>query len=671
MKKFAILAIFVSLLASAFISCAQRPTPPKKDYTGWVPFMLEGNGTIYLSQDKVYPGGEIKLEAVFEKEMNRVGFGFEDQKTSATVSEIEPSTTWSDVLKVPDKPTPEWRELDFKKYKLAFVASPADSSPSVTLYAQFELVKPPQIKTTYDRKTPNTPQTITVISTSPLDKVTLLMPDGKEFPFKPDKTNLNFTTKQSLPDPATGTATIKVTDKLGFLGGERLFMEDKSKPRIYIRGQKKYNTLFSFSLELDDLQESYKLDLNPKGKDAYFESLLKYSSIKNSPLTTGILGISPDKKWFVLGAEAPLLFDKGVYREPQTNRKVEEISSFWFFLYNTQTGESHQIAPPRINILLESGPNERGSFVKEIGPLYFPVYWEDNKLYMVEQRKSERVYHEIYDSTIVHPSIGSGLQSHDHNATARGVVLDLNDFTLSPTDKVKPQRPWVQFADQSTGIVGYIGADDKTQGKLSNGIRSEGPPYLISDLEGKHVWTKDYIKSILPEKKEGKWWLGDVEFTSSALCKGKRYMLIKITYKDKEEIDKIKHMFDWEGGGYEKFVRRTQRKFYGLFDIETGKMEDMVELNDVEYAKNEKGDHPGKPAYYFYRYWPIPTMNSISTADYPTFLMAFSGWNEGGFIKPDEGGFVIAKFENGKISYGVKSQSSVNKERFEGNLFIR
>lgn len=105
--------------------------------------------------------------------------------------------------------------------------------------------------------------------------------------------------------------------------------------------------------------------------------------------------MSPDKKWILYSYETQLRYGfvsedtsyKSDYKVD--GRQLSRIESFWFYIFNAQTGESKLINKPYSVINYRTDVSEQ---IQATGYYYANLYWDnDNKLIMKEEYTDEGV----------------------------------------------------------------------------------------------------------------------------------------------------------------------------------------------------------------------------------------------------------------------------------------
>lgn len=254
--------------------------------------------------------------------------------------------------------------------------------------------------------------------------------------------------------------------------------------------------IYSAPLDWSDFTSAFKVKL-PRIRDPYMEGLLKYTVATNfgsafyfyleGPHTCSLEGLSPDKQWALLSAGTGFYFE---IPHKEDGKLLKEISAKYTILYNLKNGSSKKLGARYRKSFYH---DDLGELVKESGVLYFPVYWGEKELLLVEQTKENKFFGtsgKYCDPRVVTMDLTHAQVPYAH---ARGVRLSLDDLSITTTDRVKPIRPWVTFADQTTGIVGYVGPYDKTYPESSDipnitNVNCERNTYAIADMSGKKIW---------------------------------------------------------------------------------------------------------------------------------------------------------------------------------------
>nr|HPN69755.1 hypothetical protein [Saprospiraceae bacterium] len=300
-------------------------------------------------------------------------------------------------------------------------------------------------------------------------------------------------------DAKDGFATVHAEDEKGLSFDKTIYVDDPSQKRMYFikdgaRGPNNSETLheepiYSARLDGKDVAVSFYVRI-PILADPYLESLLKYSKKKKlGAPDCSLKGISPDKHWLLINAGNGISFEKDYMED---GRKLDYVFASHLLLYELETGKIKTIGESHCTKYYKHA--EPGDLIKEFGPYYFPIFWDDNELILLEQTKENKFYAEsTSDPNIIY----KGFHEVPY-AKARGVSVSMKDFTLSPTEKFNPLTPWVTYADQATGVVCYTSpfVQQKSDPTLKNLSLN-----LVSDLSGKHSYElNDILAPHTPDK---------------------------------------------------------------------------------------------------------------------------------------------------------------------------
>ena len=350
--------------------------------------------------------------------------------------------------------------------------------------------------------------------------------------------------------------------------------------------RKREITIYSAPLDWSDFTSAFTVKL-PRIRDPYMEGLLKYTVATTNfssafyfylegPYTCSLEGLSPDKQWALLYAGTGFYFEMP-YKED--GKPLKEISAKYTILYNLKNGSSKKLGARYRKSFYH---DDLGELVKESGAFYFPIYWGEKELLLVEQTKENKFFGtsgKYWDPKVVTMDSNHAQVPYAH---ARGVRLSLDDLSITPTDRVKPIRPWVTFADQTTGIVGHVGPYDKTYPKSSDipditGISCKHNTYAIADMSGKKIWIfQEKFKNFED---------GDYKIRQYAIAStSKDSVFIFATYMKP---------------GFGEAVAPKFRNYLLRLDMNSGEMEKIKELDQNTFSDGFIGaSHPDK-AYIF------------------------------------------------------------------------
>ncbi|MBP6929278.1 MAG: hypothetical protein KBC24_06830 [Caldisericia bacterium] len=477
-------------------------TPNDNTQTGAKQFEtdFEGRitGLIKLSKPVAYGGVEVEVSADFPFEPGQVSFGLRLYGLDLKPSMKAPvGTKWSDSFKSPDQ-TRNGLIVKPTVFDVIVVASPKNGSESISCVAPLTIVPKPKIEVKYNRMKIGQPQTIELQASEPISSVWMIDPNRNKIIFSTTDKKL-FRLETVLHDAKDGFAMVHAEDEKGLSFDKTIYVDDPSQKRMYFikggaRGPNDSETLheepiYSARLDGKDVAVSFYVRI-PILADPYLESLLKYSKKKKlGAPDCSLKGISPDKHWLLINAGNGISFEKDYMED---GRKLDSVSASYFLLYELETGKIKTIGESHYTKYYKHA--EPGDLIKEFGPYYFPVFWDDNELILLEQTKENKFYAEsTSDPNIIY----KGFHEVPY-AKARGVSVSMKDFTLSPTEKFNPLTPWVTYADQATGVVCYTSPFVQQK---SNSTLKKPSLNLVSDLSGKHSYElNDILAPHTPDK---------------------------------------------------------------------------------------------------------------------------------------------------------------------------
>lgn len=544
-----------TILLSTFIFSCQNAGNKDEKYSTWQKIKFE-KGTIYISSQKMYSDSQIRLAGAFDKEMKTVSVAFNNHMQA---SKSQPKDyEWEDTFNI-TQPTPDTKPLPNGKHKIAIVATPKDGSKSTTFETEIEIIGKPNVTFTYNRGNFKE-QEITAKSDVRLLGITIKTPDGKLLPFKGDPTGITFSLKYAMPSPKDGkvVAIIQQEENLEF--EMKLYMEDNEKKRLYYLSRDKQSDnsakyyIKSISTDFKDEQIFCEIPL-PDFRDKDLEATTPYLENNNIYLKDGgisLQGISLDKKWILIEYQVDLI----------------HVESVWDYLINTSTKECYLIGKPRGIISLNDGYGSN----KVIGCRYYPIYWDDSELLMIEQSNDGKIkkYNDVYATT------------------GRPVVFSFKDMTLKETNKLKFWKPWVNAANLKAGIITFSDAK-KYDENSRKGIKSKAR--YLSSIEGK-TWSFDDIEAQISKVLSGTWNFARVD-EASTLVNGKPFVVLTAIYQWYKYVEPEGNI-----GPPKPLYKKA------VFDFETGKVGKFLEGDEKDC-------------------W-VPVDNDFESTDYPRFKF----WNE-------------------------------------------
>ena len=322
----------------------------------------------------------------------------------------------------------------------------------------------------------------------------------------------------------------------------------------------------------------YSVNLGYKDKRQEFE-IPKPKPQSDYVLKTGfvfypyvnIVSISKNKKFIFFSTEFAKSFD---IENGETylvdGKKVEGIEVNEYSIYEPSTKEFHYIGalcryefsaiPPQI--------------IKEIGHKYYPAGWLDDELLLVETTKDEKIYTEDQDAAV---KIEEVLSIEVPYATAKAVSFSLKDFTLSPTDKFRPLKPWTSYSDTQTGIVGYFDPFYPFRQFLFIDYPTYGSVVTtLTDLKGEKTYDLyELAKEALPKD----YILGNSKFCGAMVDKDGRRMCYYCMEGYPKEILKYKPNDPVWRESYPP-IPREEYVVFGL-DFDTGKIEKYMTTDQI------------------------------------------------------------------------------------------
>ena len=203
--------------------------------------------------------------------------------------------------------------------------------------------------------------------------------------------------------------------------------------------------VYSVNLDYKDMRQEFDIPKPEPQSDYVLKSDLDFGVGSLS-----MISISKNKKFIFASAEVIKNFD---VENGETylvdGKKATRIIVTEYFIYEPSTKKFHYVGA-LCRYEFSAFPPET---IKEIGHKYYPAGWLDDELLLVETTKDEKMYTEGQDAAV---RIEEVLSIEVPYATAKAVSFSLKDFTLSPTDKFRPLKPWTSYSDTNTGIVGYF-----------------------------------------------------------------------------------------------------------------------------------------------------------------------------------------------------------------------
>ena len=430
----------------------------------------------------------------------------------------------------------------------------------------------------------------------------------------------------------SGCGQVTPPDKGGDDSGSGKQVENAEK-RVYwfdynAGTETRSGIVYSVNLDYKDMQQEFEIPKPEPQSDYVLKSDLDFGVGSLS-----VISISKNKKFIFASAEVIKNFD---VENGETylvdGKKAERIEVNEYSIYEPSTKEFHYIGALckyEFNIY----PPQT---IKEIGHKYYPAGWLDDELLLVETTKDEKMYTEGQDAAV---KVAESIIEVPY-ATAKAVSFSLKDFTLSPTDKFKPLKPWTSYSDTQTGIAGYF--DPFYPFKKSLFI--DYPKYgsvvtTLTDLKGEKTYDLyELAKEALPKD----YVLGDSTFCGAMVDKDGRRMCYYCMQGYPKEILKYKPNDPVWRESYPPIPRR-EYIIFGL-DFDTGKIEKYMDTDKINSEVQK------------YAKLPIKSGDLITVAPYildgftkesgPMFLFFYvvSHFNENGMrLDPEEEFYFLAR----------------------------
>ncbi|MBP6926803.1 MAG: hypothetical protein KBC08_00680, partial [Caldisericia bacterium] len=287
---------------------------------------------------------------------------------------------------------------------------------------------------------------------------------------------------------------------------------------------------------------------------------------------SSILSISGDRKFFLISTD---FYIRCTYKLTVDGKRVASFSVTEYSIYEPSKDIFHYIGASclyEIDHFYES--DDHGETIKEVGFKYYPAGWLDDELLLVETTKDEKIYTEDQDAAV---KIEEVLSIEVPYATAKAVSFSLKDFTLSPTDKFRPLKPWTSYSDTQTGIVGYFDPFYPFRQFLFIDYPKYGSVVTtLTDLKGEKTYDLyELAKEALPRD----YVLGNSSFCGAMVDKDGRRMCYYCMQGYPKEILKYKPNDPVWRESYPP-IPREEYVVFGL-DFDTGKIEKYMTTDQI------------------------------------------------------------------------------------------
>ncbi|MBP6928502.1 MAG: hypothetical protein KBC24_02890 [Caldisericia bacterium] len=367
----------------------------------------------------------------------------------------------------------------------------------------------------------------------------------------------------------SGCGQVAPPDK-GGSGGDNKQQENTEK-RIYwfdrnAKTETQSGIVYSVNLGYKDKRQEFGIPEPGPKSDYVLNTGLKFYPRGH------LISISKNKKFILFSTE----FGKGFDIENGETylvdgKKVYLINVTEYSIYEPSTKEFHYIGASCQYIF---DYNDSRANYKEVGHKYYPAGWIDDELLLVETTKDEKMYTEGQDASV---KIEEVLSIEVPYATAKAVSFSLKDFTLSPTDKFKPLKPWTSYSDTQTGIVGYFDPFYPFRQFLFIDYPTYGSAVTtLTDFKGEKTYDLyELAKEALPKD----YILGKSNFCGAMIDKDGRRMCYYCMQGYPKEILKYKPNDPVWRESYPP-IPREEYVVFGL-DFDTGKIEKYMTTDQI------------------------------------------------------------------------------------------
>ncbi len=324
--------------------------------------------------------------------------------------------------------------------------------------------------------------------------------------------------------------------------------------------------VYSVNLGYKDKRQEFEIPEPEPQSDYVLNTGLKFYPRSH------LVSISKNKKFIFFSTK----FGKGFDIENGETylvdgKKVYLIRVSEYSIYEPSTKEFHYIGA---SCQYMFDYNDSKANYKEIGHKYYPAGWLDDELLLVETTKDEKMYTMGQDAAV---KIEEALSIEVPYATAKAMSFSLKDFTLSPTDKFRPLKPWTSYSDTQTGIVGYFDPFYPFKQSLFIDYPTYGSVVTtLTDFKGEKTYDLyELAKEALPRD----YVLGNSSFCGAMVDKDGRRMCYYCMQGYPKEILKYKPNDPVWRESYPPISRREYVVF-GL-DFDTGKIEKYMTTDQI------------------------------------------------------------------------------------------
>jgi hypothetical protein len=417
------------------------------------------------------------------------------------------------------------------------------------------------------------------------------------------------------------------------------------------------NTICSTDINGADFRIEYFIK-TPKPKLEEEEEYEGFEFGQNSSNAVQLISLSKDARYFFLTSSWDRRSDLGSLSPIFVNgRRVSNTKLTDYLVFDSQDRSYHSIVR---HYRYELYPmDDRGPALIEKGNLVLPVKWYEDKVVCSFVSKIGKEVKDGETKTGV-INFETGVEdAFSPFATAKGIEVDLSTYEYKDSQEFKPLSPFMSFADDSTGVIGYVDIFEKPEsdgGEMQYmATFNQEFRYVtnyFTDYSQKNVYKmSDLVKRVLPKKYDKHY---ELSYRGSRIENNRIKAFFLFNADNKEPLppgDESQVTQYWSEFDSERYFL-----FFSL-DLESGKIEKIVEN---EKKKNSHWEY-GTPSFLFV---------ILGSGDLPTNTWVSSF--RGRWVESDLYGFVLKEYD-GKVPKVLKDNKlmenpSREKPFFEGYI---
>lgn len=409
-------------------------------------------------------------------------------------------------------------------------------------------------------------------------------------------------------------------DKEGKIVVEELRMSPPMKKRKYYCPMMEVfqrDSICSTDINGFDFRLEYFLD-PPKPEPLISDNGKQYEYNTGFSKSIQTLSLSKDARYFFLSSEWRITFETDYSSKVFINgRRILRTKLTDYIIFDSKNRSYHIIGTFYSHELIPSD-NKSPNFIEK-GDIVLPVKWFDDKVVcsLVTKFDKEKRDSEIDSGK---PNVKTGAEEAcSPYVTTKGIEVDLSTFKYKDSEDFKPLSPFMSFADDSTGMIGYDDIhenSDTIDTSIQLTTRFNDDYAFYTNVITNYLHTKEYrIIELFKQNLPSGYHITKQQYCGSRMIEGKKTLFFFLMGDNIPPETGPGIRGDLE-------IKPGFTEFLLLFslDFETGKTTRIIDMQ----KKSEEKWPQGTPSFYFI---------SLGSGDNTTNL-----WADELISYPDENG---------------------------------